>query len=185
MGSELYCSECGRRYAAEDLARFGTTVVCAECKPRFVQRIREGSQLSGAVRYGGFWKRVVAFVIDALILTALNVPVSMLLGGTVQPASSFNPLRAFGLTYLLSTAIAVIYFGYFVSQKAATPGKMVMKLKVVTATGARVGIGRAIARYFASLVSALVLCIGYLIVAFDSQKRGLHDYLCGTRVVES
>lgn len=183
-GSELYCSECGRRYAVEDLARFGSSVVCMDCKPRFVQTIREGSPGAGVVRYGGFWKRLAAFLIDALILSAINIPVAMLMGDAVRPRAGVSISYAFSVSYLASTVLALVYYGYFLSQKAATPGKMLMGLKVVTASGGRIGVGRAIARYFAYIVSGVLLCIGYLMIAFDSQKRALHDYICGTRVIE-
>jgi len=79
--------------------------------------------------------------------------------------------------------MACLYEGLFVSQMGATPGKMVLGMKVVRPDGSRVELGRAIGRYFAKILSALILCIGYLMVAFDSEKRGLHDLICDTRVV--
>jgi uncharacterized RDD family membrane protein YckC len=60
---------------------------------------------------------------------------------------------------------------------------MALGLKVVRAGGAPVSLGRAFGRYFAKLLNNFTLMIGYIIAAFDSQKRGLHDMICDTRVL--
>ena len=180
LGSESYCSECGRKYAAADVVRFGGSVVCAECKPRFLQRMREGAPTSAAVQYGGFWRRTAALLIDGLIITAIYIPLIMLTG---HPLTSATLGWALGLNYIISIVINASYQGYFLSQKGATPGKMVMGLKVVTADGQRLSVGRAIARYFSYIIDSATLGIGFIMVAFDSQKRALHDYICSTRVI--
>ena len=60
---------------------------------------------------------------------------------------------------------------------------MLMGVKVVTATGGPISVGRAFARYFAQILSGLILCIGFIMAAFDDQKRALHDHICSTRVI--
>jgi uncharacterized RDD family membrane protein YckC len=60
---------------------------------------------------------------------------------------------------------------------------MVLGLKVVTANGGLISVGRAFGRYFAQILSGLILGIGYIMAAFDEQKRALHDHICGTRVI--
>jgi uncharacterized RDD family membrane protein YckC len=75
-----------------------------------------------------------------------------------------------------------IYSILFIGKYGATPGKMLCRIKVVTAEGQRVTYGRATGRYFAEIIS--MFCnIGYIIAAFDSQKRALHDHIAGTRVI--
>jgi uncharacterized RDD family membrane protein YckC len=54
---------------------------------------------------------------------------------------------------------------------------------VVTADGGRVSYLRALGRYFAKMLSGFTCLIGYIIAAFDGQKRALHDHICNTRVV--
>ena len=49
----------------------------------------------------------------------------------------------------------------------------------------RSGTIRAIGRYFAAMLSSLILCIGYLLIAFDAEKRALHDMICDTRVIKT
>jgi uncharacterized RDD family membrane protein YckC len=72
---------------------------------------------------------------------------------------------------------------FFLGKYGATPGKMACKLKVVTAEGTPITYGRATGRFFAEKLSGLTCTIGYIIAAFDDQKRTLHDHICGTRVV--
>jgi len=65
----------------------------------------------------------------------------------------------------------------------ATPGKLALGLRIVRADGSKLSHGRIIGRFFAEKLSAFVFFIGYLIAAFDDQKRALHDMICDTRVV--
>jgi uncharacterized RDD family membrane protein YckC len=61
---------------------------------------------------------------------------------------------------------------------------MALNLKVIRASdGQNPSVGMAIGRYFAYWLDAITLTIGYIIAAFDSEKRALHDYICGTRVI--
>ena len=62
---------------------------------------------------------------------------------------------------------------------------MAFGLKVVRPDGSPVGVGRAFGRYFAKMLSAMVLWIGFIMVAFEPEKRGLHDMICDTRVVRT
>ena len=84
----------------------------------------------------------------------------------------------------LGFLIAVSYTVFFIGKFGATPGKMVLGLKVVRSDGGRVTYLRAFARYFAEFLSAITLLIGYIIAAFDSEKRALHDHICDTRVIK-
>lgn len=190
--SRQFCTQCGRPFSPEELARFGPNLVCAECKPRFVQQMREGvAAAPGTFVYGGFWRRVLALLLDGIILGVIYFPVQMLLLMMLAPSISRDPqgihagslVAAFGAAYAFNIVLGVCYQGYFLSQKSATPGKMILGLKVITPGGGRISVGRAVGRYFGYILDGLTLGIGYLIVAFDSEKRGLHDYICGTRVI--
>ena len=145
-----------------------------------------------AVRYAGFWIRFVARVIDGIILgivtTLLRAPLFLALG--IRGSAILNPMvvpgliGAFLLSLVINTAVGVAYEAYFVSTRGATPGKMALGLKIVRATGdAGIPPSLAIARYFAQILSSIILAIGYIMAAFDPQKRALHDRLCETRVI--
>ena len=72
-----FCSECGRPFPIHELLNLGTASVCAQCKPIYLQRVREGGQAIGARRYAGFWIRFVAVVIDAILIGVVNLLVTM------------------------------------------------------------------------------------------------------------
>jgi len=195
IGSRQFCSECGQPYPSEDLVRFGAAAVCANCKPNYVQRLREGvsANTTGPV-YAGFWRRFVAIVVDIILIWIVTIPINwgiMLLGWRSIPAiHGSSPFTLMFYSFwqwatLITFALEITYYVYFISQKGATIGKMLMGVKVVTATGGPVSVGRAFARFFARYLSGLILWIGYIMAAFDDQKRALHDHICNTRVIRS
>jgi uncharacterized RDD family membrane protein YckC len=85
---------------------------------------------------------------------------------------------------LLNILIPSIYEGLMVGKFGATLGKMALGLKVVDPDGGKISYPLAFGRYFAKFISGFILGFGYLMVAFDSEKRGLHDMICRTRVVK-
>ena len=81
--------------------------------------------------------------------------------------------------------IVILYYTIGVSVYSTTVGKRVLGLYVLRPDGSKLGPGRALARYFATILSGLVLFIGYLMIAFSDNKRGLHDEICDTVVVRN
>jgi uncharacterized RDD family membrane protein YckC len=184
----LYCSQCGQPKFEHELAHFGDILVCGSCKPAYAQGLSEGVATRGAFHYGGFWIRVVAAFIDALIVGFASVAIqAILLPGLRSRPSSVGGaaiIAAAGLAYLAGMAIAATYEAVFVNKLGATPGKMVLGLRVVRPDGGPISLGRAFGRYFAKILSTIILFIGYIMVAFDREKRGLHDILVDTRVIK-
>ena len=105
------------------------------------------------------------------------------IGGAKQDSPA--AMAAAGGTMLLQVAVAAVYVIWFVGKFGATPGKMALGLKVVRAGGSPVSIGLAFGRYFAKMLSGFILLIGYIMAAFDVQKRALHDMICNTRVIRA
>jgi uncharacterized RDD family membrane protein YckC len=174
----LFCTECGKSFDSENLLRYQGHMVCAECKPVFAQRVRQGASLYPRMEYGGFWIRFAARLIDGIIIGGLNFTLSLLLAAYTRNVFAAVIVPVFGLLAVF------IYDVWFIARLGATPGKMVFQLRVVTENGGRISTGRAIARYFGYWLDSLTLAIGYVIAAFDDQKRALHDHLCGTRVIK-
>jgi uncharacterized RDD family membrane protein YckC len=181
------CSECGQAFAEDDMIRFEDAWVCATCKPIFVQKIKEGVTLAGVMEYAGFWIRFGAIFIDGIIMLIVNKIISIPLG--FIGATSFEQPAVMVVTglfmILLQIAIPAVYDIWFVGKYAATPGKMACKIKVVTADAGQVSYARALGRHFAKWISGFTLGIGYLMAAFDDQKRSLHDRICDTRVIRA
>jgi uncharacterized RDD family membrane protein YckC len=120
--------------------------------------------------YGGFWIRVLANIIDSLLLV---IP-WYLLQRTLGPAGG-----------LVSVVIDWLYFAFLESSGSqATVGKMACGLVVTDTDGNRISFARATGRYFAKILSALILLIGFIMVAFTEKKQGLHDMIAGTVVVK-
>lgn len=194
-----FCSECGRPYNASELVTIGSATVCAQCKPLFMQRMREGGQAIGQRHYAGFWIRFVARIIDFVLLgivsVIVSIPLTLIMGGAAiggfgpgsDPAAAAAALPAFfaalAVRQVILMAIAVTYEAYFVSTRGGTLGKLALGLKIIRADGSGVPVGLAIGRYFAQILSSLILLIGYIMAGFDPEKRSLHDRICDTRVI--
>jgi uncharacterized RDD family membrane protein YckC len=101
-----------------------------------------------------------------------------------KPEQLLVVVRFFGVSLLIGLVWSIVYDVVFIRRFAATPGKLLFGLRVVQADGQPMGVARIMARSLAKGVAGFTLGIGYLIVAFDEQKRGLHDFICATRVVK-
>ena len=187
-----FCAECGRAVPASQLTSYGDVAVCAQCQPAYSQRLRGGTR-----RFGGFWIRFLAIIIDGVILwvatLVIRIPLGLMglgmvgIGRTSDPAQALAALPAImsliGLSFLIQMALSLAYEVYFLTTKGATPGKMAVGLKVIRADGGPISAGLAVGRYFGKILSAMVLWIGFIIAGFDAEKRALHDHICGTRVI--
>jgi uncharacterized RDD family membrane protein YckC len=188
--AKMYCVECGAAFPTDQMIRHGNLYVCAACKPRFIQKLAEGASVHIGLRYAGFWRRFGAVLLDAIVLaivnTVLQVIAVFLLGGF--PASFEGTGAPVALTFVLlgiQFAVALSYETFMVGKYGATLGKMACKIHVVTPDGKPVSYLRAFGRYFAKILSWMILGIGYFMAAFDDERRALHDRLCNTRVVHS
>lgn len=137
-----------------------------------------------AQQYGGFWIRVVAALIDSALLTALTLPLLLCIyGASYLDAEQFIVGPADLLISWVLPAIVIILFWHY---RAATPGKMITRLKIVDAYhGGPPGTGQWIGRYLGYGIAAIPMAIGLLWVAFDERKQGWHDKLAGTVVVRT
>jgi uncharacterized RDD family membrane protein YckC len=108
-------------------------------------------------QYAGFWIRVVAYIIDWVIMLFLSVTV-------------IGPL---------------IYMPIMWTWKGATVGQMALGLKVVRAAdGGPIDVGTSIIRFIGLLIAFMVIFIGVIWVAFDSKKQGWADKIAGTVVIK-
>jgi uncharacterized RDD family membrane protein YckC len=188
-----FCSECGRPFPLNQLVTIGNASVCAQCKPVYLQRVREGGQPIGGRRYAGFWIRFAAAMIDGvildIILVILLIPMMALVGGTAAliDLSAQGPmvlLAIFGF-YVLLMVLFFAYQVYFVSQRGGTPGKLILGLRIIRVDGSMLTKGQALGRYLCYVIDGLILYIGFIMAAFDEEKRALHDRICDTRVIYS
>lgn len=181
----MSCMECGHAFAQTDMIRYGDGWICATCKPAFIQKLKEGLRPGERLHYAGFWIRFGAKFIDSILLSAINI-VLQLLFGLSSAAMIDNDTMLYSLLIgqqILSLAMAIGYNVYFLGKFGATPGKMACRIYVSSEDGSPISYGRAFGRLCAETLSAIILGIGYLMAAWDKEKRALHDRLCNTRVV--
>ena len=146
-----------------------------------------GYSYGPAFTYSGFWRRVGAYVIDGLILSVptniIRVAASAGSGGTfIGPLS---PGASIAVT-LINTIIGVAYYAWLDGTRGQTVGKMVAGIKVVDAdSGGFIGVPRGIGRYFARILSGIVLGLGFLWMLWDERKQCWHDKLVRSVVVRT
>jgi uncharacterized RDD family membrane protein YckC len=187
------CALCGAAFGSDGVVEIAGATVCARCKPVQLQRLREGAipDAVQALRYAGVWIRGLAALIDAVILFSVSIGLSMLTGVTFSEAISFvesdpeRPLWSLedNIWFATDFLFGACYETIFVAAFAGTPGKRLCRLRIVRADGGRLTIQHALARSLAEWVSILPCGLGYLVAAFDKEKRALHDLICHTRVV--
>lgn len=141
------------------------------------------STVSSEFKYAGFWIRLLAQIIDGVILGIIGW---LLFGSSVtEVSSSGDGMVSVSVNFTdWKTLVPIIYVIAFWIWKGATPGKMALGLQIIQTNGSKLSVGRAIGRYFAYFVSAFVFCIGFLWIGFDGKKQGWHDKLAGTIVVK-
>jgi uncharacterized RDD family membrane protein YckC len=149
--------------------------------------------------YGGFWIRLLAHLIDHVILGAVAAPLFVM---TVLPSivriarqaeQDQEPSPEMIITIVSSAFvyIALAFVGQWLydalltsSSWQGTIGKKVLRLKVVDEAGNRISFGRATGRFFAKILSSMFFCIGFIMIGFTDRKRGLHDMLANTLVMK-
>lgn len=154
-----------------------------------------------ALEYAGFWVRLGAGVIDLLvcgvilgfmvwIIACVFAAVGQDYGvAAVSPSSGDAGL---GYSFVLVLILGMIvgwfigmpYFVGFWVWRGQTPGKLVMGIKVIRTDSSPVTLQYALLRYAGYVVSAAILFVGFICIAFDSHKQGTHDKIADTYVVK-
>jgi uncharacterized RDD family membrane protein YckC len=130
------------------------------------------------ITYAGFWIRVGASLIDGIVMTGISFMAGILFSILHVPMPEVTGS-------LMSFLIFWIYPAFMESSsKQATIGKMIAGIKVVGEDGDSISFWRATARSFSKYISAILLFIGFLMVAFTAKKQGLHDMIVKTTVIE-
>lgn len=143
-----------------------------------------------AVRYGGFWVRFVAVVIDSLLVSVVTGPISMIIGIAIATAGMAVRMPNTGVQIVsMISGFTIGVLGNWLyealmmsSARQSTLGKMLFHLRVTDLAGNRIGFGQATGRHFAKYLSAMILFVGYLMAAFTERHQALHDLVAGTLV---
>ena len=136
----------------------------------------------------GFWSRLLAHCLDCLVGVVALVLCSMRLviglGALERPPRDLLDLALVLLaTLALAFALHIAYHVVLVGGCGQSLGKMALGIAVVRRDGGAVGYGRAVLRCLGGLLSLASFGLGYAGVLFTAERRGLADWLAGTRVV--
>jgi uncharacterized RDD family membrane protein YckC len=173
-----YCSRCGA-----DLGASSTTVTGVLPSAPVARAAPPPSYapITTARRPAGFWIRFVAVVIDWVVMLVVQ-GVLFGVGWMVSGGTMNGGMAVKGAVNFFATFIWAAYYIFFHWLWGQTLGKMALQIKVVSMDGGPLSFGQAAGRYFASILSAIILCIGFIMAGIRSDKRALHDLLAGTRV---
>ncbi len=140
-------------------------------------------------KFAGFWIRAVAYTIDGFVIVLL---LSMLIGIGLfgySSGSGTDTMNSFTYSFdesvfsylnLAVFALYMAYYTFFIGTRGQTLGKMICGLKVLRVDGGPVGFGQAAIRTLGYFLNHFTLYIGFLWVAIDPRKQGLHDKIAGT-----
>jgi uncharacterized RDD family membrane protein YckC len=170
-----YCARCGA-----DLGAPPAAPPASFPQPPWRPPAPGFAPVSVATRPAGFWIRFVAVMIDGVVLLLAQ---GILFGAGWMLWDGMDAgLLVKGATRLFSSIIGAGYSIVFHWMWGQTLGKMALQIRVVSMDGGPLSFGQSVGRYFATILSALILGIGFIMAGVRSDKRALHDLLAGTRV---
>lgn len=153
--------------------------------------------------YAGFWLRLVAIIIDGIIIgvaqSFLIVPLLAAVGlgfaGGADNMDFSDPEQAAGMIasigaliggyWILAMCIQILYFTFMESSKyQATIGKIALGLIVTDLNGGKLDFSKAFIRNICKIISNVTMLIGYIMAGFTEKKQALHDMIASTLVVK-
>jgi len=175
QGRRIICNACGTVQPP--------TARCVQCGATIIATASPLNEQS----YAGFWVRVLAYLLDSVLLITVQTVLSLLINltiGMLGIATEGDPAIN-TIIWLFGAVLSISYAVFFTGYCGQTPGKMVLRIKVIRTDGSPINYGRAALReVLGKFISSILLGIGYLMVAFDSRKQGLHDKIADTYVIK-
>jgi len=150
--------------------------------------------------FAGFWLRLVAHIIDSLLIgvgCCLALLVAIVVVGFGSFKGDIENINSPDEFFTATVIVAIVFVGmmlivgtwiYYASMESSsyqgTLGKIALGLFVTDLQGRRITFGRASGRFFAKIVSNLVpLCLAYIMAGFTEKKQALHDMIAGCLVL--
>jgi uncharacterized RDD family membrane protein YckC len=135
------------------------------------------------MKYSGFWKRFVAAFIDGIILYIIAALIGLIFGLLYATAlKTTEGVEA--ISFILGTVTGWLYYALMESScQQATLGKQAMGIIVTELNNNRISFARATGRYFAKIISGMILLVGYIMAAFTEKKQALHDIIASPLVI--
>lgn len=170
----MQCAKCGTENPDDSL-------FCGKCGVQTAVSTTTSVSVVSAEERAGFWSRSLAMILDIIAVGIINEILAYSLFG---PASRPEDIK-FSLTLsqggILMIVIWIVYYTFFIGKLGQTLGKMVMNIKVVKEDGSQLNYLEAFLRCLCYFIN---FGIGFLIIGFKKDKRGLHDIIRGTKVIK-
>ena len=195
-----FCSQCSQSTSLSPVAAGGAAPIMAST-PASVFVAGGMPRRVATVAYAGFWLRVLAYFIDAIILEVFAVPIligvamAMGIGGILAGiprggnpfAEGMPPMFLLFIWFCALLAIGGTWLYHALlesSEWEGTAGKKALGLIVTDMTGQRVSFARASGRHFGKIVTSFIpLGIGYAMAGFTEKRQALHDMLASCLVL--
>jgi uncharacterized RDD family membrane protein YckC len=202
----MFCPKCGKETDAS--GKFcqwcGADIESVQARPVVATPVPEDDEGPDVGVYAGLGRRLVAFIVDLILILVIDlvvagalglfrgfqnlyfyavqhVPVEQLTTEGTTAALFGSIVAAYGITLI---AVPWAYYAGFESSRSqATPGKVLMKLVVTDLEGNKPSFARTTLRFFWKYISALIILIGFIMIAFTRKHQGLHDILSGCLVL--
>ena len=119
-----------------------------------------------------FGRRLVAYLIDGILLTVLELILIAILDDA--------------LAYALTILAGFLYFGYFEgSASGQTLGKRALGIRVIDFNaGGPIGFPRGLLRYLGKILATIPIFLGFFWMLWDREKQTWHDKMAGSAVVD-
>lgn len=133
------------------------------------------------IEFAGFWIRFIASFIDGILFGFIYGVIFYI----YLKLSNGQPINL-DIVQLINTTLTMVIVVYlWKSWNGQTPGKKLMGIKVVSGKNdlGKLTTGQAILRYLGYFLSSIIFCLGFIMVAFRKDKRGLHDLIANTYVI--
>jgi uncharacterized RDD family membrane protein YckC len=163
--------------------------------------LRPSARAAPTVHVVGFWRRLAAAIVDLAIVVPVSLLFTLIISKIADvhlPSSSLHLLDidlwidlalatdpALLMGFVLFTAIGMTYLLVFHIVLGRTLGMRLLKIRIIDVYGERPSPGRCAARCAGYLAGVATLFLGFLWMGFDSEKRGLHDWIAGTYVIRA
>jgi len=162
-----------------------SSAYCYRCGLKLPAEILSEAEVMG--NSAGFWIRLLAFILDQVLLSVVGITISLLVTDitlTDMLARALDPEAPFLWSELLTTlALEAGYWTIMIGTWGRTAGKALLRIKVIRVDGTGISYPRSLIRYLAYYISWFTLGLGFLSIPLSPRKTGLHDLVCNTRVI--
>ena len=199
-----FCSQCGQSFSVAAGASRPPMMSAVAVAPMRVGMASApayaGAPAVPRVEYAGFWMRLLAFMIDSVVMgigfVLVLIPLIFLTGlgsflSRFHPDQELDDAGIFfiiGLIFLLATVSLLLTWLYHAlmesSEWQATVGKKLLGMAVTDMAGQRISFGRSTGRHFGKIITNMIPAfIGYIMAGFTEKKQALHDMMAGCLVL--